>query len=45
MMQLEGAQSGAVRAVFEDLGGYGAVAREQSGGAGGPLVGHWERNK
>lgn len=43
MMQLEGAQSGAVRAVFEDLGGYGAVAREQSGGAEGPLVGHLQR--
>ena len=42
MMQLEGAQPGAVRAVFEDLGGYGAVAREQ-GGAEGPLVGHLQR--
>ncbi len=43
MMQLEGAQSGAVRAVFEDLGGYGAVAREQGGGGDGPLVGHLQR--
>lgn len=43
MMQLEGAHSGAVRAVFEDLGGYGAVAREQNGAVEGPLVGHLQR--
>lgn len=43
MMQLDGAQPGAVRAVFEDLGGYGAVAREQRVGLEGPLVGHLQR--
>ncbi|OEC46752.1 TetR family transcriptional regulator [Pseudomonas sp. 1D4] len=36
---MEGGERGAVLAVFEDLGGYGAVARQQGEG-GGPLVGH-----
>lgn len=35
-------EHGAVRAVFEDLGGYGALAR-QGGGSDGPLVGHLQR--
>ncbi|WP_277373910.1 TetR/AcrR family transcriptional regulator [Pseudomonas sp. AA-38] len=33
-------EHGAVRAVFEDLGGYGALARQ---GSDGPLVGHLQR--
>ena len=35
-------EHGAVRAVFEDLGGYGALARQGSG-LDGPLVGHLQR--
>ncbi|WP_160288216.1 TetR/AcrR family transcriptional regulator [Pseudomonas knackmussii] len=35
-------ESGAVLAVFEDLGGYGALAR-QEGNAEGPLVNHLQR--
>jgi AcrR family transcriptional regulator len=41
MMQQVESELGAVRAVFEDLGGYGAVAQEQEGE--GPLVGHLQR--
>jgi len=42
-MELEGAEQGALRAVFEDLGGYGAVARQQGAAGEGPLVGHLQR--
>lgn len=42
-MQLADAEHGAVRAVFEDLGGYGAVARQQGESMEGPLVGHLQR--
>jgi AcrR family transcriptional regulator len=41
MMQQVDAELGVVRAVFEDLGGYGALAQEQ--GCEGPLVGHLQR--
>ena len=34
---------GAIRAVFEDLGGYGALASQQGEGGEGPLVGHLQR--
>jgi AcrR family transcriptional regulator len=40
-MQQALAELGAVRAVFEDLGGYGAVAQQQDGD--GPLIGHLQR--
>jgi len=33
----------AVQAVFEDLGGYGALHRQQEQGGEGPLVGHLQR--
>ncbi len=42
VMQQELAGLGAVQAVFEDLGGYGALAQQQQGGEG-PLVGHLQR--
>ncbi|PTQ71726.1 TetR/AcrR family transcriptional regulator [Pseudomonas sp. GV071] len=42
-MEAEKAVQGAVLAVFEDLGGYGAVARQQGEVADGPLVGHLQR--
>ncbi|MGH8355017.1 MAG: TetR/AcrR family transcriptional regulator, partial [Pseudomonas sp.] len=42
-MELERAEQGALRAVFEDLGGYGAVARQQGVAGEGPLVGHLQR--
>jgi hypothetical protein len=35
------AEHGAIRAVFEDLGGYGALTSQQGGA--GPLVGHLQR--
>jgi AcrR family transcriptional regulator len=35
------AEHGAIRAVFEDLGGYGALTSQQGGE--GPLVGHLQR--
>ena len=34
---------GAIRAVFEDLGGYGALASQQGAAGDGPLVGHLQR--
>ncbi|HLD67856.1 MAG TPA: TetR/AcrR family transcriptional regulator [Pseudomonas sp.] len=37
------AEQGALRAVFEDLGGHGAVARQQGEAGEGPLVGHLQR--
>lgn len=40
---MELAEQGAVRAVFEDLGGYGAVARQQGVVGEGPLIGHLQR--
>lgn len=39
----EWTEHGAIRAVFEDLGGYGALASQQGGGGEGPLVGHLQR--
>ncbi|ARS50465.1 TetR/AcrR family transcriptional regulator [Ectopseudomonas hydrolytica] len=36
-------ERGAIRAVFEDLGGYGALAPQQGSGSEGPLVGHLQR--
>ncbi len=42
-MESERAEQGAVRAVFEDLGGYNAIARQQGDTADGPLVGHLQR--
>lgn len=46
-MSLQTGSSGAVRAVFEDLGGYGAVAlqrgAELDARAQGPLLGHLQR--
>lgn len=42
-MALREAESGAVRAVFEDLGGYSAVARQQDSALVGPLAGHLQR--
>ncbi|MDP3846461.1 MAG: TetR/AcrR family transcriptional regulator [Pseudomonas sp.] len=42
-MSLEATENGAVRAVFEDLGGYGAVARQQGAQVEGPLLGHLQR--
>src|SRR3990167_7555306 len=43
VMQQELAELGAVQAVFEDLGGYGALAQQQEQGGEGPLVGHLQR--
>ena len=42
-MQQALAELGAVRAVFEDLGGYGAVAQQQEQDGDGPLIGHLQR--
>ena len=46
-MSLHTAGQGAVRAVFEDLGGYGAVAQQRGAeldaGADGPLLGQLQR--
>jgi AcrR family transcriptional regulator len=46
-MSLQTGENGAVRAVFEDLGGYGAVAQQRGaeldGGADGPLLGQLQR--
>ncbi|MDP3815892.1 TetR/AcrR family transcriptional regulator [Pseudomonas sp.] len=42
-MQQALAELGAVRAVFEDLGGYGAVAQQQEQDGEGPLIGHLQR--
>lgn len=46
-MSLQAAENGAVRAVFEDLGGYGAVAQQRGAeldtGAEGPLLGQLQR--
>ena len=42
-MQQALAELGAVRAVFEDLGGYGAVAQQQEQDSDGPLIGHLQR--
>ena len=42
-MQQALAELGAVRAVFEDLGGYGAVAQRQEQDGDGPLIGHLQR--
>lgn len=42
-MSLAAGENGAVRAVFEDLGGYRAVARQRGGEAEGPLLGHLQR--
>lgn len=40
---MELTELGALRAVFEDLGGHGAVARQQEQVGEGPLVGHLQR--
>jgi AcrR family transcriptional regulator len=46
-MSLQAGENGAVRAVFEDLGGYGAVALQRGGeldaAAPGPLLGQLQR--